>query len=450
MQKPTSRHVSDVAAWLALAVMVVTQLYAIIDRQVFMLVAAEMSTTLHLSNTQLGLIQGLGFAVFTVLAAYPIAWLADRFDRRWVLAICVLCWALGTAACGLAGGFATLFVASAAVAISEAGIAPIFLSMLPELFRGQARITANLISYIAASLSSASGYFLIGLMLAMVDGLKPLPAPLNGLENWRLAFLVAAAPFPIFMAMIFWLPVGRRAATPARSQVRAAPMLPFLKQNRRSVVLLFVGMTAFALGLTAIIAWIPVSVTRIFGWNAADVGIVMGSVTAAGSIAGVAAGNFILRSQQRMRGYRAAPRVVWVSLACLIPTLCVLPFATAPWQVFACVGIQVFATTIAGAASVTFLQDLAPAQVRARLIALRAMTNGPAVGLGVSGAAALADVLDAGPQSLFWGGLCITVPAWLLCIACLKLAEKPFETTARASTGMQSPLDDAAAAGTKS
>lgn len=441
MQQSPLRRAADAGAWIALAVMIATQLYAIIDRQVFMLVADEMSKTLHLSNAHLGLIQGMGFAVFTVVAAYPIAWLADRFDRRWVLAACVLCWAMGTAACGLAGGYAALFIASAAVAVSEAGIAPIFISMLPELFRGQSRVTANMISYIGGSLSSASGYFMVGAMIAAVDVLKPLPAPLSGLEDWRLAFLAAAAPFPIFIAMIYWLPTGRASAAPARTKPSAAPILPFLKANLKSVALLFIGMTAFALGLTSILAWTPVSLTRIFGVSPAHVGIVMGTVSAIASIAGVTGGTFILRYLQRQLGFRAAPRVVWVSLVALIPLVCLLPFATAPWQVFAFVGVEVFVTTIAGASSLTFLQDLAPPEVRARLVALRAMTNGPAVGLGVSGAAWLADLIKAGRQSLVWGGVCISIPALLICVLCLKLAEKPFETTARESTGLQSPLD---------
>ena len=97
----TLRQEPEVRAWLALGVMVAVMLYATIDRQVFALVAAGMSRTLRLSNTQLGLIQGLGFAVFTSIAAYPIAWFADRFDRRVVLTACIFSWAMGTAACGL-------------------------------------------------------------------------------------------------------------------------------------------------------------------------------------------------------------------------------------------------------------------------------------------------------------------------------------------------------------
>jgi MFS family permease len=115
------------------------------------------------------------------------------------------------------------------------------------------------------------------------------------------------------------------------------------------------------------------------------------------------------------------------------------PFAVAPWQVFACVGIQVFASTIAGASSVSLLQNLAPAEVRARIMSLSAMTNGPAVGIGIAGAAFLGDLIKAGPRSLFWGGLCVSVPAWLLCVLLLKAAETPFETTARESTGLKQP-----------
>jgi len=130
---------------------------------------------------------------------------------------------------------------------------------------------------------------------------------------------------------------------------------------------------------------------------------------------------------------------MWVSLLAALPVIGLTPFAVAPWQVFACVGVQVLASTIAGASSVSLLQDLAPVEVRARIIALSAMMNGPAVGIGIAGAAFLGDSIKAGPRSLVWGGLCVSVSAWLLCILLLKSAETPFETTARESTGLKHP-----------
>ena len=269
------RPTSEIGAWLSLAVMVAVMLYATIDRQVFGLVAAEMSNTLHISNTQLGLIQGLGFAAFTSIAAYPIAWCADRFDRRLVIAACIFSWAVGTAACGLASGFSTLFVASAAVAAAEAGIAPIFMSMLPELFRGPARVTATMIYYIAVSLSMASGLFLVGAMISALDSVKPLLTSWAHLENWRLAFLAAAAPFPILLLIITFLPTGHDPGIRTRLHPTAAPIRPFLRSNRKLVSLVLCGNVCFALGVTGILAWTPVSLMRIFGLSAAHVGMVL-------------------------------------------------------------------------------------------------------------------------------------------------------------------------------
>lgn len=441
MHRSTFPPASQIRASLSLAVMVAVMLYATIDRQVFGLVAAEMSEALHLSNTQLGVIQGIGFAVFTFIGAYPIAWFADRFDKRWVLAICVASWALGTAACGFASGFVSLFIAFAAVAASEAGIAPIFMSLLPELFRGQARVTATMIYYVAISLSMASGLFLVGAMISGLNAMGPALSTFAELENWRWAFIAAAIPFPIFMAILFILPKGRVESRAGRQAAPAAPIGPFLKANLRSVLFVFIGMTFFALGVTGILAWTPVSLTRIFGLGAAEVGMALGAVIAAASVAGVVAGNFILRYLQKRLGYRAAPRIVWVALAVSLPFICLIPLAMAPWQVYVIVTVQVIASTIAGASSVSLLQELAPAPVRARIMAIRAMTNGPAVGLGVAGAAFLGDLIDAGPHSLFWGGLAISAPAWVICIVMLWLAERPFQATAQANSGLQHPLD---------
>jgi MFS family permease len=241
--------------------------------------------------------------------------------------------------------------------------------------------------------------------------------------------------------MIAFLPVGRvqRAARDGGSS--ASPLLPFVKANQRSMALVFAGLTAFSFGLTAILAWTPVSLTRIFGLSAGDVGMVLGTVIAVTSVAGVAAGNFIMRYFQRPLGYRAAPRIIWVSLIVSVPVISLIPIATAPWQVFVCVGVQAFASTIAGASMITLVQDLAPPEVRARIMALRAMTNGPAIGLGVAGSAFLADHIDAGAHSLFWGGWCLSMPMWILCVVLLRLAEKPFEITARNNTGLFHPLD---------
>src|SRR6478752_4226398 len=99
---------ASVAAWYALGILSVAVLYSIIDRQVLILLAQPLKTDLHLSDTQIGSLQGLGAVLFSSIAVVPLGWLADRMDRRWLLALCILAWSVAIAACGLATGYWTL------------------------------------------------------------------------------------------------------------------------------------------------------------------------------------------------------------------------------------------------------------------------------------------------------------------------------------------------------
>src|SRR3546814_13670996 len=98
------------------------------------------------------MVQGRAFAIFTVVAVYPIAWAADRYDRRLVLGLCVVTWSIGTAACGLAQNFEQLFFAAILIAAGEAGLGPVPMSYVPELFKARKRLLANVLNYIFAYL----------------------------------------------------------------------------------------------------------------------------------------------------------------------------------------------------------------------------------------------------------------------------------------------------------
>ena len=118
------------ASWYGLAALIVVSLYGFVDRQVFVLLAEPIKLSMKLSDLQLGLLQGLGVAVFAAIVSYPIAWLADRFDRRVVLSACIAVWSLAVIACGLARDFNELFVASAIVGAGEAGLTPIVFALI--------------------------------------------------------------------------------------------------------------------------------------------------------------------------------------------------------------------------------------------------------------------------------------------------------------------------------
>src|ERR1041385_3601047 len=109
-QAPTSIG-SPRYRWYVLAILVVMNVFAFIDRGIIGTLGQAMKDDLRLSDTQLGLLGGLGFAIFYGLFGIPIARLADRANRSVILSCAVAFWSVMTAACGLAQSFWQLLAA---------------------------------------------------------------------------------------------------------------------------------------------------------------------------------------------------------------------------------------------------------------------------------------------------------------------------------------------------
>ena len=96
---------------LTLLLLVIVYTFNFIDRQIVGILAVPIKADLGLSDTQLGLMGGLAFALFYTGLGIPVAMLADRFSRTWIITGALVIWSAMTAACGLAGNFWQLFMA---------------------------------------------------------------------------------------------------------------------------------------------------------------------------------------------------------------------------------------------------------------------------------------------------------------------------------------------------
>src|SRR3546814_795345 len=172
-----------------------TTLFAFVDRQILNLVGPSLQTSLGFTDFQIGMLQGLGLAIFASVAAYPMGWLADRFGRRLILAVGIICWSLATGISGLQNSFGGLFLGTVGIAIGEAGVAPIIYAMIPDLFPERQRSTANFIFYGASLIGSGAGMAIGGGMLQWLSGsAHELPLWLAGIATWRLAMMMVAVP----------------------------------------------------------------------------------------------------------------------------------------------------------------------------------------------------------------------------------------------------------------
>lgn len=424
--------------WYTLGAMLVVTLFAFVDRQLITLAAAPMAQSLQLSDTQLGIVQGLAFAIFTVIAVYPLAWAADRFDRRYVLGACVILWSIGTAAVGLSQNFTQLFLAAVAIAAGEAGLTPITMSIVPDLFRGRKRVLANGLNYIGAYVGVALALVLGGAALGSLDAVHhQLPPWLSKLESWRLAFFALALPAPLMLLLIAFARLRHptRHASDVAAKLDSSSLLTHLQAHRWAIGWMIGALGFYLLAFGGFMVWLPVVATRLFGTTAAENGANMGLATGIGMVVGVLLSTISVRRLIGRIGQRAPVRVAWIVQLVLTPVLLLLPFVSSAWQLYAIFGTMMLGGTAVGVLVPTILQSMAPGLIRARFIAIYSIVAALLQGAAPSIVGWLSDVLG-GDRSLLYALTIVALPTWVLATIMFRLSEAPFailaEETVRA------------------
>ena len=110
--------------WIVLAILTVVYAFNFIDRQILVILQEPIKAELGLSDTQLGLLTGFSFAVVYVTAGIPTAWLADRSNRRNIIAVWLGIWSVMTALSGIVQNYTQLLLARLGVGLGEAGGSP--------------------------------------------------------------------------------------------------------------------------------------------------------------------------------------------------------------------------------------------------------------------------------------------------------------------------------------
>ena len=150
-----------------------------LDRSLTGILAKPIQDSLHISDSQLGLLGGLFFALFYCFIAIPVGWVADKTNRVWVLTAACAIWSGATMACGVAANFLQLAVARMTVGFGEAGGVPPSYAIISDYFpsgrRGTALSIYNLGPPIGAALGIAFG------------------ASIAAAYSWRDAFIVLGA-----------------------------------------------------------------------------------------------------------------------------------------------------------------------------------------------------------------------------------------------------------------
>src|SRR5580704_41756 len=225
---------------------ILTLVYALnfLDRTIFNVLIEPIKKEFALSDTTMGLLAGFGFVLFYSLLGIPIARIADRVNRRNIVALAFAFWSAMTFLCGMASSVTTLALARIGVGIGESAGTPASQSLIADLFDKNDRPRALGIYAIGTYLGVFMGYFLGGYI--------------NQYYGWRMAFFTAGLP-GIALAAILWLTIsepqrGAHAETFAPEPI--GPTLGFLASQKTFVIVL-IGFCLTTYTNYATAAWIP-------------------------------------------------------------------------------------------------------------------------------------------------------------------------------------------------
>ena len=164
----------------ALMILVLGYTSSHVDRNIMGILLEPIKADLLLSDTQLGFLSGIAFAIFYATLGIPIALVADRGNRRNIVAWAIAIWSGMTALCGLAGSFWQLALARIGVGVGEAGSSPPSHSMIADMYAPNERASAMAIYSLGVYFGVMIG-FLVGGWVAVWYG-------------WRAAFFVVGLP----------------------------------------------------------------------------------------------------------------------------------------------------------------------------------------------------------------------------------------------------------------
>lgn len=290
VQSAPASHWSAALRYYALAVLTLVAIVNYVDRQVLSILIEPIKADLGISDTQVGLLTGIAFAAFYVIAGFPLARMADAGVRRNLIAGCLAFWSLASIACGFAQNFIQLVLARIGVASGEAGSSPATQSLLADIFPLEQRGKAMGILMAGQSFGIAFGIFIGGWLSQMF--------------GWRTVFLFVGAP-GLLLALLILLTVREplrgmsdkpSVSGPDQTETDRVPatseILRFM-WGQKSYLCILGGFALNGLTGQAVLVWFPVFMMRVHHMEPVKVGFLTGTLVAAGLVLGSLTSGFL-------------------------------------------------------------------------------------------------------------------------------------------------------------
>ena len=370
---------------LTLGLLTLTYFFSYMDRQILAILQELIKKDLNLSDTQLGMLTGLAFAVFYAGLGIPVARLADRMNRKNIITISLTVWSAMTAACGLAQNFLQLLLFRIGVGIGEAGSSPPSHSIIADLYPPEKRASAMAVYSLGVVLGTAFGT-MIGGTVAHYYG-------------WRIALFAVGIP-GVLLAFFVWKFVAEpRRGLSDVAKVAESETMPTLREGfavmwrNKAAVHIVIGVTLTSMIGYGLAAFGPSYMQRSLDMTLLQIAWIVAPILGVVGAASTIIGGRLADRLAKRHGMHSQSWMVAVL------KLIALPFALAfywldSWELAlsAYVIALLFQNSYLGP-SFAMIQSLAPQKVRALWAAITLLVINM-VGLGI-GPVAVGRISDA-------------------------------------------------------
>ncbi len=287
---------------LTLIILTIVYAFNFIDRQLISILQESIKADLLLSDTQLGLLSGFAFAMFYVTAGIPIARLADRSNRRNIIAASIFVWSFMTCLCGAAANYVQLLLARIGVGVGEAGGSPPSHSIISDIYPANQRATAM-------------GFYSTGVNIGILFGFL-LGGWLNEYFGWRVAFVVVGVPGVIMAVVVRYLvrePVRGQMDGLVNADAGAVTMRQVLAQlwSMKTFRYLSLASAFNAFAIYAVSSWSASFFIRSHAMDTGELGSWLALILGLGGAIGVLSGGYLSDrfSSRSARSYMLVPAI---------------------------------------------------------------------------------------------------------------------------------------------
>jgi len=291
---------------------------SVVDRNVILVLVPEIKADLGISDSQFGLMQGLGFGLAYTGFGVVTGTLVDRVSRTRLLAASMMFWSLASAFCGIAQNFGQMLAGRLSVGIGESTAAPAAQSIITGIFP-PTRMAAPISIYVGvAALATGLAVALGGVLL---DWLTHHPlALLHGLAPWRQVLLLSSLPGVVLVLVLMVMrepPRRARARVDEGNSWRA--YWKFVTLNPAAVLGLLFGNAFGSMASYAALAWAPTYGRRVLGMSALHVGEALGLVIGVGAVLTTLLFGFLVDHRVQKGDHAFAQKLMMGSLALSLP-----------------------------------------------------------------------------------------------------------------------------------